>query len=593
MASGKYDFSLAIGGEAGQGIATPGDILARIFVRRGLHLYTYNAYQSIIRGGHIFLTVRVSDQELYSHGDRLDLLLCLNQDTMTRHLNLLGPGSRVIYNGDSVTPGAANDGVHLCPLPVSDLSGGSRNRLIQNTIAVGAIMSLLGLDFDILEESLTLRFQRQGQGVIDENVGVARAGFNYANDNFVPYYDSLPTGGKPLAVWAGNDALAMGGAAAGVKFYCAYPMSPSSGVLHWMAQNARSLGIMVRQVEDEIGVANMAIGAAHAGCRAMCGTSGGGFALMTEAVGAAGMMEIPVVFINVQRAGPSTGVPTKTEQGDLWQVLGASQGDFERFIVAPRDALDCYNTMPELFNLADQAQCPAIVLSDLLIGEGRFSVDPDQIDLHPAIDRGELITQPATTNGYMRYLDTESGVSPRALPGMEGYVHIVATDEHDENSVLISDEFTNPLKRRMMVEKRARKFRDIVTAIAPPELEGAVDAEITLVGWGSTYGVIKEAIGQLAEKGVTANQLPIKWIVPFHGDAVTEILSQARRVIIVENNYSGQFYRYMRSETGLSVDGHIRKYDGEPFMPHHIVDGVLELLAETTDRYVPVQEIIV
>ena len=211
----------------------------------------------------------------------------------------------------------------------------------------------------------------------------------------------------------------------------------------------------------------------------------------------------------------------------------------------------------------------------------------------PAIDRGELITQPATTNGYMRYLDTESGVSPRALPGMEGYVHIVATDEHDENSVLISDEFTNPLKRRMMVEKRARKFRDIVTAIAPPELEGAADAEITLVGWGSTYGVIKEAIGQLAEKGVTANQLPIKWIVPFHGDAVTEILSQARRVIIVENNYSGQFYRYMRSETGLSVDGHIRKYDGEPFMPHHIVDGVLELLAETTDRYVPVQEIIV
>ena len=593
MALSKYDLSLAIGGEAGQGIATPGDILARIFVRRGLHLYTYNAYQSIIRGGHIFLTVRVSDKELYSHGDKLDLLLCLNQDTMTRHLNLMGPGSRVIYNGDSITPGDANDGVHLCPLPVSDLSGGSRNRLIQNTIAVGAIMSMLGLDFDILEESLTLRFQRQGQSVIDQNVEVARAGFGHANDNFVPFYDSTPTGGKPLAVWAGNDALAMGGAAAGVKFYCAYPMSPSSGVLHWMAQNARNLGIMVRQVEDEIGVANMAIGAAHAGCRAMCGTSGGGFALMTEAVGAAGMMEIPVVFINVQRAGPSTGVPTKTEQGDLWQVLGASQGDFERFIVAPLSALDCYNTMPELFNLVDKAQCPAIVLSDLLIGEGRFSVDPDDIDMHPTIDRGDLITQPAPANGYMRYQNTESGVSPRALPGLEGYVHIVATDEHDEDSVLISDEFTNPLKRRMMVEKRARKFQDIITAIAPPELEGPADADVTLVGWGSTYGVIKEAIEQLAEKGVKANQLPIKWIVPFHADAVTEILSSAKQVIIVENNYSGQFYRYMRSETGLSVHGHIRKYDGEPFMPHHIVEGVLEQVAGTTDHYVPVQEIIV
>ena len=592
MATNKYDLAMGIGGEAGQGIATPGDILARIFVRRGLHLYTYNAYQSIIRGGHIFLTVRVSDEEIYSHGDKLDLLLCLNQDTMDRHLGLMGPGSRVVFNGDTITPGAANDGVHLCGLPVADLSE-SRNRLVQNTIAVGAIMSLLGVDFEVLEESLNLRFQRQGQNVIDENVRVARAGFNYASENFVPYYDTLPDGGKPLAVWAGNDALAMGGAAAGVKFYCAYPMSPSSGILHWMAANARNLGIMVRQVEDEIGVANMAIGAAHTGVRAMCGTSGGGFALMTEAVGAAGMMEIPVVFIDVQRAGPSTGVPTKTEQGDLWQVLGASQGDFERFIVAPTDALDCFNTMPELFNLVDQVQCPAIVLSDLLIGEGRFSVDPDDINMHPHIHRGNLITEAAPSNGYMRYENTESGVSPRALPGVPGYVHVVATDEHDENSVLISDEFTNPLKRRMMVEKRARKFQDIIKEIAPPEIEGPAEADVTLVGWGSTEGVIREARQLLAERGVTANQLAIKWIVPFHVDAVTDIVTNASKVLIVENNHSGQFYRYMRSETGLSVDGHIRKYDGEPFMPHHIADGVQELLAGNTQVFVPDQEVIV
>lgn len=592
MASNKYDLAMGIGGEAGQGIATPGDILARIFVRRGLHLYTYNAYQSIIRGGHIFLTVRVADQEIYSHGDKLDLLLCLNQDTMDRHLNLMGPGSRVIYNGDNITPGDVNEGVHLCGLPVADLSE-SRNRLVQNTIAVGAIMSLMGVDFEVLEESLSLRFQRQGQNVIDENVRVARAGFDYASENFVPYYDTLPDGGKPLAVWAGNDAIAMGGAAAGVKFYCAYPMSPSSGILHWMAANARNLGIMVRQVEDEIGVANMAIGAAHTGVRAMCGTSGGGFALMTEAIGAAGMMEIPVVFIDVQRAGPSTGVPTKTEQGDLWQVLGASQGDFERFIVAPTSALDCFNTMPELFNLVDQVQCPAIVLSDLLIGEGRFSVDPDDIDMHPHIDRAGLITEPAPSNGYMRYENTESGVSPRALPGVPGYVHVVATDEHDENSVLISDEFTNPLKRRMMVEKRARKFQDIVKDIAPPEIEGPADAEVTLLGWGSTEGVIREARQLLADQGVVVNQLAIKWIVPFHADAVTDLVAKSKKVFIVENNHSGQFYRYMRSETGLSVDGHIRKYDGEPFMPHHVADGVKELLAGNTQIFVPDQEVIV
>lgn len=589
MALASFDFAIAIGGEAGQGIATPGDILARIFVRRGLHLNTYNAYQSIIRGGHIFLYVRVCDQEIHTHGDKVDLLMCLNQDTMDRHLQLMGPGSAVLYNGDNVTPGEAADGVQMCPLPVAELSN-TRNRLSQNTMAVGAAAYLMGLDFEVLEESLTLRFQRQGQAVIDENVNVAKAGYDHAVANFKSFSQTVPSGGKPLAVWSGNDALAMGGAAAGVKFYAAYPMSPATGVLHWMAQNARNLGIMVRQVEDEIGVANMVIGAAHTGCRSLCATSGGGFALMTEAVGAAAMMEIPAVFIDVQRAGPSTGVPTKTEQGDLWQSLGASQGDFERFIVAPLNSLDCFNVMPELFNLTDKYQCPGIVLSDLLLAEGRFSVNPDLVNMHPNIDRGELITKPSSTDGYLRYKDTESGISPRALPGLEGYVHMAVTDEHDENSSLISDEFTNPHKRRRMVEKRGRKFKPAVKDIKAPELEGAADADITLVGWGSSYGVIKEAVEILAQQGVAANHLGIKWIVPLHGEEITEILSKCKKVVVVENNYSGQFYRYMRSETGLSVDGHIRKYDGEPFIPHHIVEGALAHLAEKIDCYVPYQE---
>jgi 2-oxoglutarate/2-oxoacid ferredoxin oxidoreductase subunit alpha len=593
MGSGKFDFALGIGGAAGQGIATPGDILARIFVRRGLHLNTYNAYQSIIRGGHIFLTVRVADRKVRNHGDKLDLLLCLNQDTMTRHLQLLGPGARAIFNSDTIEPGQAAQGVHLCSMPIAQLTNNNRNSLVQNTVALGVMMSLLGLDFQILEKTLTLQFQRKGQALVDENVGVARAGFDHANKNFEPFPFTLPSGPKPLAVWSGNEALAMGGAAAGVKFYCAYPMSPSTGVLHWMAANARELGIMVRQVEDEIGVANMAIGAAHAGCRAMCATSGGGFALMTEAIGMAGMMEVPVVFINVQRAGPSTGVPTKTEQGDLWQALGASQGDFERFIVAPRDALDAFNTIPELFNLADKCQCPGIVITDLLISEGRYSVEPDEINMQPKIDRGDLILDPAPANGYLRYKDTESGISPRAVPGLEGYVHVVATDEHDEDGILISDEFTNPHKRRKMVEKRARKFKGIASQIAAPQLEGPEDAEITLIGWGSTHGVISEAVEQLREVGVTANHLPVKWIVPLHAQHIVEVLSRSKKTIMVENNYSGQFFRYLRSETGLSVDGHIRKYDGEPFMPHHIVNGVLEHLAGKTAHYVPHQEIMV
>jgi 2-oxoglutarate ferredoxin oxidoreductase subunit alpha len=313
---------------------------------------------------------------------------------------------------------------------------------------------------------------------------------------------------------------------------------------------------------------------------------------MTEAVGSAGMMEIPVVFVNVQRAGPSTGVPTKTEQGDLWQALGASQGDFQRFIVAPMDALDSYNTVTELFNLTDKFQCPGIIITDLLIAEGRFSVDADDIDLHPKIDRGELITEASAANGYLRYKNTDSGISPRALPGLEGYVHLAATDEHDEDASQLSDEFTDARKRRRMVEKRDRKFQSAVEDIEPPRLVGPEDAEVTLIGWGSTYGVIQDAVEQLKAQGVSANHLPIKWMVPFHGDAVTSILSRAKRTIIVENNYSGQFFRYLRSETGFTVDGNIRKYDGEPFMPHHIVDGVLEQLAGKTDHYVPYHEIL-
>ena len=606
MNIGEFDFALAIGGGAGQGIAVPGNILARMMVRRGLQLYAYNAFQSIIRGGHIFLTLRIRDSEVTSHGDKLDLLVCLNQDTLDRHLGLMGPDSKVIFNGDSVQPGEPGAAPRLCPIPVADLTGTSPNKLLQNTVFLGVTAALMGLEFPVLEEALTRQFQAKGDAVVGENVRVARAGFEYAGASFDPYPDPVPEAATPMAMWTGNEAVAMGGAAAGVKFYCAYPMSPSTGVLHWMANNARELGIVVRQVEDEISVANMAIGAAFAGVRAMCATSGGGFALMTEAIGAAAMMEIPVVFINVQRAGPSTGVPTKTEQGDLWQALGASQGDYERFIVAPRDALDAFNTMPELFNLVDRCQCPGIVLSDLLIAEGTFSVDPRALSLHPEIDRGDLITEPAPArdggladpgtregNGYLRYENTLSGISARAIPGLEGYVHVVASDEHDEDSVLISDEFTNSHKRRMMVEKRARKMAGTLGLIPAPELEGPEDAEVTLIGWGSSYGVIKEAISQLAAIGVRANQLPVKWIMPFHAATTTSLLSRAQRTIVVENNFSGQFYRYMRSETGLDVDGHIRKYDGEPFMPHHIVAAVQEQLAGQTTLSVPDQEIMV
>ena len=587
-------FTIGIGGAAGQGIATPGDILAVLFSRRGLHLNAYNAYQSIIRGGHTFLTIRAGVDPVENLGDDLDCLIPLNQDTMDRHLRLLTDGGACIYNADSIKPGEAAAGVQLCPIPVSTLADITRNKVAQNTLAVGAALSMMGVGFAAIESIMASQFGRKGEAVVKENVDIARSGYDYATKNFKPFAKPLPMTDNKYAVLSGNTALAMGGAAAGVKFYCAYPMSPSTGVLHWMAGHGRKAGIMVRQVEDEIGVINMAIGAAHAGVRAMCATSGGGFALMSEGLGLSAQAEIPVVVIDCQRAGPSTGVPTKTEQGDLWQMLGAAFGDYPRVIAAPLDIGDCFTLMPEIFNVTDKFQVPGLVLADLLLSEGRLSVDPAKLDFKPHIDRGEMITSNGTPHGeYLRYKITESGVSPRAIPGVEGFTHVVSSDEHDENGVLISDEYTNHAKRRLMMEKRMRKVQGIEAMVPKPKLEGPADADVTLIGWGSTDGTIREAREQLAAQGIKANQLQIRWLVPLHGDEIVKLLKGAKKTIIVENNFSGQFARYLRSETSYVADGHIRKYDGEPFMPHHITEAVREQLAGSTTLSVPAHEVMV
>ncbi len=587
-------FSIGIGGAAGQGVATPGDIFAKIFSRRGLHLNAYNAYQSIIRGGHTFLTIRAGVDPVTNMGDTLELLIPLNQDTMDRHLRLLTAGGACIYNADSIKPVEHAEGVQLCPLPVSTLADITKNKVAQNTLAMGAALSMMGIGFQSLESVIREQFGKKVAAVADENIAVARAGYDYATAHFKPFANPIPMTDTKYAVLSGNSALAMGGAAAGVKFYCAYPMSPSTGVLHWFAANGRKAGIMVRQVEDEIGVVNMVIGAAQAGVRAMCATSGGGFALMSEALGLSAMAEIPIVVIDCMRAGPSTGVPTKTEQGDLWQMLGAAFGDYPRVIAAPLDIGDCFTLMAEIWNIVDKFQVPGLVLADLLLSEGRLSVDPKVLDFAPPIDRGEMITEPNGDHGaYKRYLITESGVSPRAIPGVPGYTHVVSSDEHDEDGVLISDMYTNAGKRRAMMEKRMRKEQGIAAAVPPPRLQGPKDADVTLIGWGSTQGVIEEARAQLAEQGITANQLQIRWLVPLHGEAIVDQLRNAKRTIIVENNFSGQFARYLRSETSFVPDGHIRKYDGEPFMPHHIVEAVREQLAGDTTLSVPTHEIMV
>ena len=419
---------VGIGGAAGDGVASAGNTLA---LRRGTagtgRLRVQQLPVRDTRRTFLAAPARVGAKPL-NHGDQIDGLIALNQDTLDRHLQELGPGGVALFNSAKVKPSyEPPKGVQLCPLPVPELAPSYKELpVMQNTVAVGAVMRLMGLDFAGLESVIGTTFAKKPK-VVASNVAAAKAGFDYAGQHFKPLPRQLTPTDQKWALVTGNEVLAMAGAMAGCKFYCAYPMSPASGVLHWMAAHGKKLGICVRQVEDEISVINMTIGANHDGVRGMCATSGGGFALMTEAIGMAGIIETPVVAINVMRAGPSTGVPTKTEQGDLNQAVGASQGDFPRIISAPLSIPDCCPTVQQAFHLADHYQCPVIVVADLLISEGNETVDPALLDQVVPIDRGEMILPNGNGeahhgNGepYLRYKNTESGISPRAVPGVPG-----------------------------------------------------------------------------------------------------------------------------------------------------------------------------
>ncbi|PYV31103.1 MAG: 2-oxoacid:acceptor oxidoreductase subunit alpha [Acidobacteria bacterium] len=579
------EFTIGIGGAAGDGLDKSGDTLAKSVSRRGLHVCAYNSYQSVIRGGHIWLRVRISEQKVYSHGDRLHLLIALNQDSVERHAPEVEPGGAVLYNSDRFSCDASllGDGVVPLPLPVKEITKdlGRLLPIMQNTVALGAVVFLARLDFDSMAGVLADTFKHKGQAVIDQNVKILQAGFDYAKERFVPLAkEAWNFSGMRRPFATGNELFALGAVAAGCKFYSAYPMTPASSVLHWMASHGERCGLVVKQCEDELAVVNMAIGAGQAGVRAMCATSGGGFALMTEAIGMAGMIETPVVVVEVQRGGPSTGIPTKTEQGDLNQVYGASQGDFPRVIIAPTDTTDCYWATVESFNLAEKYQLPVLIISDLLLSEHPETIEPDALRHDVPIERGELVNEWPEGNGpYKRYACTPSGVSPRALPGTAGTEYVSATDEHDEEGFTISDVFTSPPVRRKIMEKRMKKMEGVIRELAPPKLEGPEDAPVTLIGWGSTCGVIREARALLAAQGIQSNHLHIKYIHPFHAEDVTAILKKCKILIGVEVNYSAQFARYLRAETGITVHESILKYDGEPFEPRIIAEEAKRILA--------------
>ena len=572
--------TIAIGGAAGDGLDKTGDTLARTATRLGLYAHAFNSYQSIIRGGHIWLKIRLSEKKMHNIGDNTNVMIALNEDSLERHAREVQPGGVIFFNSSKVNcdPLLVSEGVQSLGLPVKELTKpfGRVLPVMQNTIMLGALLYWLNMDFKMTEEVLADTFGYKGQDVIDQNIAIARAGYDYANENLEKSGIAWKFSGVRRPFVTGNETIGMGAVAAGLKLYAAYPMSPATSLLHWMVENSEKVGVAVKQAEDELAVVNMAIGAGLAGVRAMCGTSGGGFALMTEAIGMASIMEVPVVIVNVMRGGPSTGLPTRTEQGDLNQAFGASQGDFPRIIMAPTSITDCFYTAAEAHNLAEEFQVPVIILSDLLLGENPETIDSDALNAEILINRGKLLSE--APEGYKRFALTADNISPRVLPGTPGAAYVSGSDEHDEEGVLISDEFTNEAIRRKMQEKRMAKLDAILQSLTPPQLEGSAKAEVTLVGWGSTWGVINEAVAQLTEAGLSVNHLQIKYLFPFQAEQVEKILSNSKRIIVIELNSSGQFARHLRAETGIKADDTILKYNGEPFTPGYITQSVQDIV---------------
>jgi len=581
----KLEFVLRVGGAAGDGVSSTSESFSKVCSRSGLHVWTYSSYQSVIRGGHVWTQVRAGVDPLLSHGEDPDILIALNQQTLDVHQGEVASGGAIIFDAENTKadPAKSRAGVRHLGIGLRRTAQEfSKNALMRNTVALGAAVALLELDFRHVESAFKDIWGDKKPEIVEQNIGAAKAGAGTVAQQGGSLGFGLRLSNEPRILMTGNHAICLGALAAGCKFLAQYPMTPASSILHWMAINGPGRGVVVKQVEDELAAVNMAIGAGFAGVRAMTATSGGGFSLMVEGLGQGGMTETPVVAILVQRAGPSTGLPTKTEQGDLNLALGAGQGDWPRAILAPRNPEECFTLTAQAFNLAEIYQTPIIVVSDLYLSEGYRTIDP--LDFNVPIVRGMMAADGGPVSGFRRYRHTDSGVSPRAFPGMKGYQHIAATDEHMESGELISDvlagvpEHIEERKRQM--EKRMRKIEGLRKDTPPPELWGPSHADVTLITWGSTQGPAREAIRRVeAGEGITANVVESPTLFPVHGDETLDLLRGSKRTLAVEGNYTGQFARLLRAETGFQPDRFFGKYDGEPFTAREIAAKILEVVS--------------
>jgi len=604
------DVALTIAGQAGQGIDTASELLARALVRSGYHTFSYPNLMSRIRGGHNFTAVRVADHQVYSTPARFNALLAMDEQSVNEHRQDMVEGGTVIadcrvtndeHHGQSSndearmtietrnsrmgTRSETSDVSVMSPSPadeattfrvpmaeMAERSGGSKT--MANVVGLGALLALTGHPATGLRSLLKERFAAKGEEVVRQNLVCLRAGADYVRAEVEAKVEvkkeagtcpcALPKLGREprRLLLTGNHAIALGALASGLRFYAGYPMSPSTPIMEYLAAKQAEAGLVMEQAEDEIAAINMAIGASYAGARAMTATSGGGFSLMVEGLGMAAMAELPVVIVVAMRPGPATGFPTRTEQGELLFVTSASQDEFPRFVFAPGTAEEAFYATNRAFELAARFQVPAIVLSDQLLSDSLWTVPSFNLDRVKAsndFDEAEWQGRPA--NSYRRYSVTRDGVSLRLRPGFPGQLVRAIGSEHDEDGFQTEDKTV----RARMHEKRMSKLPAMARTAEAPTCYPEETADLMVVCFGSTYGAAREAVDILRSERVSVAMMHLCDLVPFPHERVTALLTPARKVITVEGNSTGQLAALLRRETGVRAEGEVLKYDGRPF----------------------------
>ena len=547
------DVSVLVGGKAGEGINNAGMIVAYLLNHLGYYTYMYFDYPSLIRGGHNYAIIRGADHPIGAHRNAADFVIAFNQETITRHKNLFNDSAAVIVNSDVVKgPGEAISVKGV-------LTAEKAPEIMGNSVLIGAFAKSAGIPWD----DVIAVFNRHIPKGTQQNLAVAKRAYDQAAS--ISAIPRIGTATRSLVT--GNEAIGLGLVAGGLMTYISYPMTPSSSLLHFLAENARRLGITVIHPENEIAVMLMALGCSYAGKRVAVGTSGGGFCLMTEGLSLAGMAEIPVVLLVSQRTGPSTGLPTYTAQSDLNFVLHAGQGEFPRFIVAPGDAAQAYSWAAVAVDIAWNFQIPSIILADKTLSEGVFSVDPSA---RPA----GMVGSPESRDdveAYQRYQETESGVSPLLYPGTKGAVVKVNGYAHDASGITTEEsDLVN-----QMTEKRLRKGKNLVAALKKFEtisLGGSPDSRTAVICWGSVRGVCLEVcrdLGLRMVQPVVLEPLPV--------DRLKEALKDVSHTIVVEENATGQLSTLLRL-AGIPVDKEIRHYDGRPLTPGYLTQKLKEVV---------------